>query len=234
MNSFTLVLLPGLDGTGTLFQPLLDELPSHLTPLVVRYPTDSPLGYDALLPLVLQTIPTSSPFVLLGESFSGPLAVMAAARPPAGLRGLILCASFVRNPLPLGSTLLQHFVRGACFKLAPEFIRSWALLGGFATPALRQLSARAITAVAPNVLAHRVRAVLNVDARRELSACRVPVLYLRGSHDRLIRRRISDDVMSHTSCGTMVELPAPHFVLQTQPAAAAAAISRFIATLPPD
>ncbi|WP_343630223.1 hypothetical protein [Roseateles sp.] len=32
-----LVLLPGMDGTGDLFEPLLRELPAGWRPVVVRY-----------------------------------------------------------------------------------------------------------------------------------------------------------------------------------------------------
>jgi len=232
MTGFTVVLLPGLDGTGMLFRPLLAHLPPDLSPLVVTYPTHELLGYGELLPRVFDALPTSAPFVLLAESFSGPLALMAAARKPVGLRGIILCASFVCNPLPAGSVLLRHVVRGFCFRVAPGFARTWALLGGYATPTLRRLSCEAIDAVSPHVLAHRVRAVLNVDVRRELEACRVPVLYLRGTHDRVVSRRNGDEVAARSSSARVEEIPAPHFVLQAQPAAAAAAVSKFLAALP--
>src|SRR5262245_11899688 len=95
-----LLLLPGADGTGILFAPLLSALPPALQPLVVRYPPDQPLGYADLLPLVEEAVPASGDFLVLGESFSGPLALLLAARRPPGLRGVILCASFARNPLP--------------------------------------------------------------------------------------------------------------------------------------
>ena len=65
----SLVLLPGLDGTGLLFQPLIDCLPEDIQPVVVAYPKELQLGYAELLPLVLDSLPPG-PFVLLGESFS--------------------------------------------------------------------------------------------------------------------------------------------------------------------
>lgn len=61
------MLLPGLDGTGEQFAPLLRELPDSLVPLVVRYPRDRALDYDALLPIVVAQLPPDAPFVLLGE-----------------------------------------------------------------------------------------------------------------------------------------------------------------------
>ena len=89
MRPFTLVLLPGLDGTGEQFAPLLRELPSTIAPVTVRYPVDRALGYEELLPLALEQLPADCPFVLVGESFSGPLAIRLAAQRPPGLRALV-------------------------------------------------------------------------------------------------------------------------------------------------
>jgi sigma-B regulation protein RsbQ len=44
--------LPGLDGTGDLFEPLLARLDASIEPIVVRYPLDETLGYDAALAAV--------------------------------------------------------------------------------------------------------------------------------------------------------------------------------------
>ena len=77
-----LMLLPGMDGTGRLFGPLLRILPPGLEVTVFAYPPNRPCGYAELLPLVESTaVPEGGEFVVLGESFSGPLALLA---PPAG------------------------------------------------------------------------------------------------------------------------------------------------------
>ena len=91
------VLLPGLDGTGRLFAPLLRALPG-LEPIVVSYPCREVLDVQGLLHVIEGALPTE-PYILVAESFSGPLAVRVAARRPLGLRGLVLVASFVRSPL---------------------------------------------------------------------------------------------------------------------------------------
>jgi hypothetical protein len=72
-----LVLLPGLDGTGTLFSEFVRTLGSSVDTRIVAYPLAQPLGYDELETLVLAELPRNQPFVLLGESFSGPAAVRA-------------------------------------------------------------------------------------------------------------------------------------------------------------
>jgi pimeloyl-ACP methyl ester carboxylesterase len=95
-----LILLPGMDGTGDLFAPLLAALPDDLVVSIVRYPMDRRLDFSELHPYLDRAIPAREPYVILAESFSGPLALEHAARKPEDLKALILCATFARNPLP--------------------------------------------------------------------------------------------------------------------------------------
>src|SRR5882724_3945896 len=86
----TLVLLPGLDGTGKLFADFIKVLGSRVSTMVVAYPSDHPLGYDELEELVRSALPQNRSFVVLGESFSGPIAIRIAAHWLTNFRGLIL------------------------------------------------------------------------------------------------------------------------------------------------
>ena len=88
------MLLPGLDGTGKLFANFLAVLPPTIEARVIDYPTDEPLTYEQLELRVRAALPSDRPFVLLGESFGGPIAIRIAASPPPGLAGLILCGTF--------------------------------------------------------------------------------------------------------------------------------------------
>ena len=65
-----LLLLPGMDGTGLLFEPLVKALPPSLTAHVVAYPPDQPLGYNELLQLIQKAADEGGDFVVVGESFS--------------------------------------------------------------------------------------------------------------------------------------------------------------------
>jgi pimeloyl-ACP methyl ester carboxylesterase len=222
-----LVLLPGLDGTGVLFKPFIERLPAALSPVVVSYPADRQLGYAELLKLVQRQLP-AEPFLLLGESFSGPLALMAAAACPAGLKAVILCATFVQNPTWLRWRGLAPLVRPLAFRLYPKFSAAKALLGHYSTPELRKLIAETIGAVRPEVFAHRVRAVINVNASDQLLACPVPILYLRGSRDLVVPERNLREVRRLMPHVQVAYLDAPHMVLQTQPDAAVGAVLDFV------
>jgi pimeloyl-ACP methyl ester carboxylesterase len=227
----TLVLLPGMDGTGRLFAPLLPFLGPEHEPVVVGYPGAVPLDYQELLPLVLAALPQSGRFVLLGESFSGPLAVMASARRPPGLVALVLCASFVCSPLPAALALMAPLLRGWCLRLIPSALQARVLLGRTPPAGLASEVRQAIAAVAPPVLAGRIRQVLAVDARRQLGLAGVPILYLQAGRDRLVPPRCARLVQRLEPRTSVVRIDAPHLVLQTAPAEAAEAIRTFVAAL---
>lgn len=97
-SPLSLVLLPGLDGTGRLFEWFLDALPSKLRPIVIPFPRDA-ADYAALETQAARSLPQGQPFVILAESFSGPLALRIAARGPANLVAVILVASFTSRPV---------------------------------------------------------------------------------------------------------------------------------------
>jgi pimeloyl-ACP methyl ester carboxylesterase len=218
-----------MDGTGELFPPFLKELPAHLEPLVIPYPDDRPLGYRELLPLILSRLPKSRPFAILGESFSGPLALMVAETAPANLRAVILCATFVKNPLPYLPSAFAPLSRPALFRFFPAFARTKALLGRYSSPDLRDCFARAHR-VRPEVMARRGAEILRVDVREELRRCRLPLLYLRGSEDRVVplsNQRLIQKLNPEVKCVSIEG--AGHLVLQVAPGPSAREIAEFLA-----
>jgi pimeloyl-ACP methyl ester carboxylesterase len=224
-----LLLLPGMDGTGRLFGPLLRALPSSLSPVVAAYPADQPAGYAELLPVVEAAAPAGAEYVVVGESFSGPLAVMWAARRPPGLRGIVLCASFVRSPLPPFARWLRALIFPLWFRAVPRPLLRWALLGRHQIAALAELVEAAIGMVRPAVLAARARAILSVDVATELQSCPVPVLYLSATEDRLVPPRSLAYIRQLYPAVESVSLVGPHLLLQVAAEGGAEAIQRFAA-----
>ncbi|MBC3917247.1 alpha/beta hydrolase [Undibacterium sp. CY18W] len=211
----TIVLLPGMDGTGTLYAPLHKALNDRCKLLVVTYPVDQVLDYAALEAVARSYLPVDEEYILLGESFSGPIAVSIAASQPPGLRALILCASFARNPHALFSGL-RYFLPCLPVQMAPSALLSHLLLGKFSTTELRQLLVHAIMAVSPAVLRARMRSVLLVDVRQKLSAIKVPVLYLHATQDRLVPVSAYKEIEKILPSVKLYEFDAPHFLLQTK------------------
>src|SRR5262245_52236929 len=103
--------MPGMDGTGLLFKPLLDIWPaSEPKPLVLAYPSDRFRTYDQLEDYLAPLLPSNEPYILAGESFAGPLAVRLAAAKRPGLRGLVLSATFVKHPKGWFGLLLEKII----------------------------------------------------------------------------------------------------------------------------
>lgn len=76
---FILVTLPGLDGSPYLQGCLpysMQQLPGarSIQHQQILYPPDQTMGYGELARWVLPQLPHDEDFVLLGESFGGPLA----------------------------------------------------------------------------------------------------------------------------------------------------------------
>ena len=230
-----IMFLPGLDGTGRLFEPLLTELPGAFETKVVRYPPDRVLGYEALTALVEAQLPAGRQFALVGESFSGPIALSIAAKAPAGLVAIVLAASFHRRPVSPWLAALRPVVRAFFARPAPAFILRQLLAGPGALAALIAEFRAAVASVKPEVLSARVRAALDVDASDELSACHVPLLYLGGTEDRILRSAIPAEILAIQPQADVRFLAAPHLILQRRPREAAAALSDFLTqtTSPP-
>jgi pimeloyl-ACP methyl ester carboxylesterase len=82
--------------------------------------------------------------------------------------------------------------------------------------------------VAPEVRAHRLRSVLDVDVRPELAGLSLPVLYLRGTRDRLVSKRNLDRVVAANPATEVARIAAPHLLLQMAPNACWRAIEAFL------
>jgi len=227
MRRATLVLLPGLDGTEVFFGPLLAALPPWVEPVVVTYPTSGANGYADLFGVVEAAVADAPEFYVLGWSFSGPLALMLAAKEPKRTRGVILCASFVRSPHPI-LPWLRFAVVPPVVTLIRLARRTPAVFPGVWTEQFRRDKAAAWARVPARVLAARARAILAVDARTYLRACPRPVLYLAGSRDSIVPCRNADQVVKESPSARIVTIDGPHFAMYTNPDAAAGAIAAFM------
>lgn len=223
------MLLPGLEGTGNLFANFLPELPLALNVIIAVYPSQRFLSYSELISWLSGVVPKGGPFALLAESYGTPLAVKFAATHPRNLIGIILSAGFVSNParrwwvLP---TLLTHplFFR---FR-PPDFILEYFIVGADAPESLKISVRHAVRSVTARVLAERMRAVLDCNARQEIRQVNVPLLYLRATEDKLVGRDSLDEIKRLHPETISISVRAPHLLLQREPLVAARAITRFL------
>lgn len=226
----TLVLLPGLDDSGDFFDALRRQLPPQWRTHVVPYPGDQALGYRELSRLVQAALPGEGPIVLLAESFSGPVAIQVAAARPPGLVGVVLCATFARNPRPMLKPL-QGLLRWAPVRAAPMGLLSRWLLGPDANGAWAERIRQAMNKCSATVLRARAREALLVDVRKQLADIQVPVLYLQAVRDSVVPDAALADMQRVLPGIRVARIEGPHFLLQARPGTCAERIVVFVESL---
>lgn len=223
-NGPRLVLLPGLDGSGLLFERFLAAAPPQIDVDVVSYPGDLRLGYADLVPRVRERLPTDRPYVIIGESFSGPVALALAADPVGDLRGVVLVATFATPPAP---RWLAHLPWRILFVLPTSTLAMRRLLAGNDDALIGELR-RVVRLVSPRVLAARVASTLSVDARDALARIRHPLLYIQATRDRVVPRRCLRDILAVRDDVSVRRIDSLHTVLQLAPDAAWRVVSEFV------
>jgi pimeloyl-[acyl-carrier protein] methyl ester esterase len=227
-----LVLLPGLDGTGQLFDSFLAALPNTLVGRAVAYPENEFFPYDDLLRYVQSAIPRDEPFVLLAESFSAPIAVEYAASNPQNLAALIIVAGFIRNPLGSLSLLLKLIIGAWIFKvMVPRWVLERVLMGSDAPTELVHKFRHVLHSVSPAVLSGRVHEALRCDVSRHLARTNIPLMYVHAMHDGLLSEVCLADIKHIRPDISVALVDGPHLLLQRKPQDVANIVSSFIRNL---
>jgi len=214
-----------MDGTGLLFRDFVAELEAES--IIVAYPGDQPLGYAELEQLVWAALPKDEPFILLGESFSGPLAIAIAAKQPPNLCAVVLVCTFAKLPLPWIPAWLQKLVGKSPVARVPVAFTARTVLGPFYSRHLYALLKEVHDMVSPAVWNARLLAVMAIDHTALLAHIHVPVLYLRAIYDKVVSASASALISQYLPQAEVVDFASPHFLLQTKPAEAAVAIRTF-------
>lgn len=225
-----LLVLPGMDGSGLLHDAFIAAMQPRFPTRVVAYPSDKVLDYHGLQEWLRPQLPTGGNWVLLGESFSGPLAIRVAAEQPSGLSGLVLCASFVSSPQPWFASM--HGALRLPLPMLPARALMPLMMGRWTTAEWTAREQQALDRLHPAVARARLQQVLRADEREALCRVRCPVLYLQASHDRLVPPHNWQLISRLAADATCKRLRGPHFLLQAVPEDAAAAVCDFIAVTP--
>jgi pimeloyl-[acyl-carrier protein] methyl ester esterase len=193
-----------------MFQRFVAAAPSAFPLRVQSLPSDRLRAYSDLVDALLPLLPPE-PFALIAESFSGPLAILLANRCPQAC-AVVLCATFIRPPLP---KLLARFPDFFWQKPPPLLLLRHIMTGGD-----HGLACAVHDTVAPLdavVLRARVAAALTTDVTEDLRRLTQPLLYLRAERDRLISARCADAVRTARPSAQISSVDGPHLILQARP-----------------
>jgi pimeloyl-[acyl-carrier protein] methyl ester esterase len=202
-----------MDGTEELRADFVAKL--GMPARIVGYPKDRPLDYGQLEDIARQALPDNK-FVLVAESFSGPIGIRLAAEKPPSLRGLVLVGSFARTPSRLPRIVLR-LAATLPLSRVPGSLAASLLMGDDLTPPSQRRIVEAMRSVAPAVWRARLRAVLTADASDALKNISVPMLYIRAAQDKIISPRITHELQHIVPQMQITDIDGPHFLLMARP-----------------
>ena len=216
-----LLVFPGMHGSKVLLEDFKQHAPDSFDVQLLELP-ESIFDYPSLAEHFRQTVIGAGPCVVMGESFSGPLSVLLASQ-CENVEALVMAASFVTPPSPWIAKFLPWRL---LMSIPPskEFVARFLLeidrKQQLVETVYNEIRSRPVRA-----MAGRMRVVTRVDVREALARVTCPVLYLRAKNDWLVPKRCLDRVRDVCGSVEVVELSAPHLILQREPEACWNAIS---------
>ena len=152
---------------------------------------------------------------------------MLAAAEPGKIQGVILASSFVRPPRTIYARLRWGAVAPTIWMIrACRRIPVW--LSRKPNDRLRKDKTETWKRVKASMVAARIRALLQVDARELLKDCPAPVLCLAGRDDGIVPHSNVKEIACVRPSAQVRMIDGQHFALYTNPTAAVAAITEFM------
>lgn len=223
-----LVMLPGMDGTGALFGPLLAQL-SDVDTEVVALPREGPQDYPFLTEWVRERLPGED-FMILAESFSGPIAARLTRDAGSALKGVIFVGSFLSTPSPLAISIARLLPIHQLARVpGASLFHRLLFLGPDADRETVTLFRRVIDDVPPAMLKARLHSISTLTYNRFLSP--TPAVYIRAKNDRLVSTGKAEEFAEAYSSLSIMDVEGPHFVLQANARECAVAIRSAISLL---
>lgn len=210
-----LVLLPGTDGTGTFFAPLLAALGPEVHARIVAYPQTGSQAYETLGRSILAHLPAHEDYVLVGESFGGPLAIWLAARAPRRPVKLVLGATFAASPFGLPGRFVQPVLGLANWLPLHASEINMILFNGQSRETARWVH-DTVGPIDRGILLDRVRSVLGCDMRALAAELEMPILCLNAARDRLVWPWLPRHFPRLPNL-RIVDLDLPHMIFQSDP-----------------
>ena len=213
METVNALVLPGLDGTDSLLDGFRQSAPSTHRVEVLSLCDNPLIGYSELCDRFSDTIESAGSCTLIGESFSGPLAILLAHRHPNIVRHLVLVATFATTPMPRFASLIPWSL---VFRLPmPRFVAR-RYLAGQNQELIAQLR-DAVRIQSPKTLARRMRVLADVDVTSELTELECPITYIRPTADKLVSNFHMQTISKLNERVRIRQIDGPHLILQSQP-----------------
>ncbi|MGO4894432.1 alpha/beta fold hydrolase [Flavobacterium sp. W21_SRS_FM6] len=210
----TLLLLPGIDGSGKLYAPLLDVLPSNIKVQLAPLPEALFTDHSEIANHVLATL-SDKRYVILAESFSGRTAYELCRLAPKKFVYVVFGASFITQP-----SRLLSFARFMPLRLLNTTFLAKVLVGGLAMKLLLKNKLtnpfiHNLTALPGAFLKNRLRLIHQLPQPNLIMD--VPCLIVTAKQDRLVSCEASAAIKRVFSQHAEQKIRGPHCLVQTRP-----------------
>ncbi|MBV7314993.1 alpha/beta fold hydrolase [Shewanella sp. NIFS-20-20] len=223
----TVILLPGLDGTGLLLKQLYHQLNQSMA--VKLYTLDNVAGtsYIEQAATIAQEI-TSEPVILVAESYSGRIAYELCQLRPMQVQAVVFIASFISSPSQLSR--LAHWLPISLMR--PNPVSSW-LLHWLAFNLIGKRTRvepiwHALSQANPLMLHHRLSNIAALKVPHAVIDC--PAIYIKPHRDKLVSHTALALLKAVFANCTVINIAGGHFIAQTHPNECADIILNLVST----
>ena len=213
-----LILLPAFDGTGAMFRPFLEQLGGGFDALPVAYPEAGPQDYDLLARYVEERLIGDQEYLVLGESFAGPLAYALATRPGGKCRGAVFVATYLTNPSPGVLKVLAALpAKWVSFFVSRAWVMGKIALSRNADRDVARAIAANFGSVDPGAIRRRLQTIGGLGPR-PAGEVPLPCLYIQASKDKLVPAGRLADFQALCPDLEVHRVDGGHFIVQEAPA----------------
>jgi len=217
-----------MDGTGDLFTPLLRTL-SEFDCEVIALPQTGDQDYSSITKKVREKLPEED-FVIVAESFSGPIGAALAKEGGENLKGIIFVATFLSAP----SKLLLAFAKFLPLKLLSRlplsaFFHKALFLGSGASNELIDLFQSTVDSLPSSLIRARLSTMYSLSYDPEVID--LPVVYIQAASDKLVPPTKAVEFSCSFNNIIIKTVEGPHFILQAKPTECAIVISELVPLL---
>jgi pimeloyl-ACP methyl ester carboxylesterase len=220
------ILLPGLDGTGKLFESMLSSLVGQFDFEVISYDSlDGRTYLEQANELAVKF--DKQKVIIVAESYSGRVAYELYRLMGGRVVSIVFIASFVTKP-----SFLARFVNHVpLFALKSNFVsKSLLYLIGFSLQGGYGLTAHVFKSTVlanQEKLKSRLDNIAHLDEVSDMIRCKVT--YIRPTKDLLVGEKAFQFLKSICSDLSVIEIGGGHFIAQAKPDKCAACINDAIA-----
>ncbi len=232
MKNYRYILLPGMDGSGLLFEPLLKYLPDNLSVDVIPLSSTGIQAIDAEAKRIASTLNSqprvdNQPIVLIAESYSGSIAYELCQQPGLNITHVIFIASFISRPSFLCKFApllpLQLIKR----KVIPNFLLRYLIFTGtkvnkVESSKILKLFYQSIRSVDNKVLKQRLVNIANMEVPG--SRTHITASYLRPTRDVFVKKQAISILQTVFKTVDIIKIRGGHFIAQSNPHECAKAI----------